>query len=48
MWVDHYWLSSEVYMVIDIVEELLDLGMGPKPESLRWTSTCKYEDGATL
>ena len=37
MWVDHYWLFSEGAH-----------GHEPKPESLRWTSTCKYEDGATL
>ena len=32
----------------DIIEELLDLDMEPKPESLWWTSTHKHEDKRTL
>ena len=32
-------------MVNDIIEELLDLDMEPKPKSLWWTSTHKDEDG---
>ena len=35
-------------MVNDIIEELLDLDMEPKPESLWWTSTYKGEDMRTL
>ena len=35
-------------MVNDIIEELLDLDMELKPESLWWTSTHKDEDGTTL
>ena len=35
-------------MVNDIIEELLDLDMEPKPESLWWTSTYKHEDMRTL
>ena len=35
-------------MVNDIIEELLDLDMGPKPKSLWWTSTHKHEDMRTL
>ena len=34
-------------MVDDIIEELLDLDMEPKPESLWWTSTHKHEDMST-
>ena len=30
-------------MVNDIIEELLDLDMEPKPASLLWTSTYKNE-----
>ena len=32
---------SLVCMVVDIVEELLDLDMEPKRESLWWTNTYK-------
>ena len=35
-------------MVNDIIEELLDLDMEPKPESLWWTSAHKHEDLTTL
>ena len=35
-------------MVDDIIEELLDLDMELKPESLWWTSTHKHEDIRTL
>ena len=47
MWSDNNWLfchdrASLVYMVNDIIEELLDLDMEPKPESLWWT--CTYEE----
>ena len=35
-------------MVNDIIEELLDLDMEPKPESLWWTRTHKHEDMRTL
>ena len=35
-------------MVNDIIEELLDLDMEPKLESLWWTSTHKHEDTRTL
>ena len=35
-------------MVNGIIEELQDLDMDPKPESLRWTSTHKCEDMITL
>ena len=34
-------------MVNDIIEELLDLDVEPKPESLWWTSTYKHEDMRT-
>ena len=37
-----------VCMVNDIVEELLDLDMAPKLETLWWKSTHEDEDGATL
>ena len=36
-----------VCMVNDIIEELLDLDMEVKLESLWWTNTCKDEDAAT-
>ena len=36
-----------VCTVNDIIEELLDLDMEPKPELWRWTSTCKEEDVTT-
>ena len=60
MWEDNFWLFSDdrevffflkemlVCMVNDIIEELLGLDMGSKPESLWWTSTYKDEDVATL
>ena len=35
-------------MVNDIIEELMDPDMDPKPESLWWTSTCKDEIERTL
>ena len=35
-------------MVNDIIEELLDLDIEPKPESVWWTSTFKDEDMRTL
>ena len=35
-------------MVNDIIEELLDLAMERKTESLWWTSTYKDEDAATV
>ena len=35
-------------MVNDIIEELLDLDMEPKLESLWWTSTLQNPDGTTL
>ena len=34
-------------MVHDIIEELLDLNIKPKPESLWWTSTNKAEEDVT-
>ena len=37
-----------VCMVNDIIEELVDLDMEPKPELLWWTSTHEDEDSATL
>ena len=37
-----------ICMTNDIIEELLDLDMEPKPESLRWTSTHKDEEKTTL
>ena len=52
MWADNYWPFSDnreelICMVNDIIEELLDLDMEPKPESLWWTSTYKHEDMRT-
>ena len=46
LWADNYWLFSDdkvksVCMVNDIIEELQDMDMEPKPESLRWTGTYK-------
>ena len=35
-------------MANDIIEELLNLDMEPKPEPLWWTSTHKHEDMQTL
>ena len=53
MWADNFWLFSDsreklICMMNDIIEELLDLNMEPKPESLWWTSTNKHEDMRTL
>ena len=53
MWTDNYWLFSDsrerlVCKVNDIIEELLDLDMERKPESLWRTSTYKHEDKRTL
>ena len=44
MWADNYWFFCDdkerwVCMVNDIIEELLDLDMEPKSESLWYTST---------
>ena len=51
MWVDNYWMFSDnreklICMVNDIVEELLDLDVEPKPESLWWTSTQTVLNGS--
>ena len=35
-------------MVNDTIEELMDLDMAPKLESLRWKSTCMNGDMRTL
>ena len=35
-------------MVFDLIEELPDLDMEPKPESLCWTNTYKDQDTRTL
>ena len=53
MWADNCWLFCDnkerwACMVNDIIQELLDLDMEPKPESLRWTITYKDGDRATL
>ena len=53
MLADNCWLFSDsrerlTCMVNDIIEELLDLDMEPKPESLWWTSTYNHEDMRTL
>ena len=53
MWADKYWIFSDnrdklICMVNDIIEDLLELDMEPKPESLWWTSTHKHEDMTTL
>ena len=52
-WVDNNWPFGDIKeklecMVKDITEELLDLDMEPKLESLWWTSPHKDEDGTTL
>ena len=52
MWADNYWVISDnkerVFRVVDgIIEEVLDLDMEPKAESLWWTSTHKDEDMTT-
>ena len=49
MWADNYWMFSDdkdrlMRMVSDIIEELMDVDMELKPESLWWTSTHKGED----
>ena len=53
MWADNFWLSSDdkeklVCMMNDIIEELLDLDMEPKLESLWWTTTYREEDVTAL
>ena len=53
MWADNNWLFSDsreklICMVNDIIEELLDLDIEPKPEPLWWTSTYRNEDMRTL
>ena len=53
MWADNYWLFCHkreilVHMVNDIIEELLNLDMEPKQESLWWTSSYEEEDKLTL
>ena len=53
MWADNYWLFCYkreilVHMVNDIIEELLNLDMEPKPESLWWTSSYEEEDKLTF
>ena len=50
---DNFWTFSEdndrlTWMVNDINEELTDLDMEPKQESLWWTSTNNEEDERTL
>ena len=35
-------------MVNDIIDELMNLEMEPKPESSWWTSTYKGENGLTM
>ena len=49
----NYWLFSDnrekfICTVNDIIEELLDLDMEPKAESLQWIRTHKQEDMGTL
>ena len=52
MWADSYCLFSDdeekLMWVNDILEELLDLDMEPKPESLWWMSTHTDEDERML
>ena len=53
MWADNDWLFCDNKerlrcIVNDIIEELLDLDMKPKPQSLWWTSTYKGEEKNTL
>ena len=53
MWADSYWLFCDnkerlVSIVNDIIEELLDLDLESKPESLWWTSTHHAEEKETL
>ena len=50
---DSCWIFSDdkeklTWAVNDIFEELIDLDMGPKPESLWWMSAYKAEEGVTL
>ena len=53
MWADNYWIFYDnreklICTAKDIMEELLDPDVEPKPESLWWTSTHKHEDVRTL
>ena len=53
MWADNYWIFCHnreilIHAVNDIIEELLNLDMEPKPESLRWTCSYEEEDQLTL
>ena len=53
VWADNYRLLCDnkerlICMVNDNIEELLDLDMEPKPESLWWTNTHKGEEKITL
>ena len=53
MWADNDWIFSDdkdklTLVVNDIIDELMNLDMEPKPESLWWRSTYKAEDGMTL
>ena len=53
MWADNFWLFCDnrerlIFIVNDIIEELMDLDMEPKPEPLWWTSTHKDEDMTTF
>ena len=53
VWGDNFWLFCDikerlVCMVNDIIVELLDLDMEPRPESLWWTSTHQAEEKMTL
>ena len=53
MWAGNHWILSDekgklTWMANGITEELMELDMESKPESLWWTSTYKAEDGLTL
>ena len=53
MWDHNFWLFCDnkdrlVCLVNDIIEELPDLDMEPKPESLWWTCNYKDDDVRTL
>ena len=53
MWADNCSIFSDdkeklTSTAHDIIDELLDLDMEPKGESLWWTSTCKAEAGSDL
>ena len=53
MWMDSCCIFSDdmdklTWMVNDLIEELMDLDMEPKPEWLWWTSTDTAEDGVLL